>query len=56
MLQYTVMLEIEMKHYQGIPDQFFLGENLFDTACAFDICLYLTPSGQARQFIETCGT
>ena len=52
----TVMLEIEMKHYQGIPDQFFLGENLFDTACAFDICLYLTPSGQARQFIETCGT
>ncbi len=27
-----------------------------DTACAFDICLYLTPLGQARQFIETCGT
>ncbi len=26
------------------------------TACAFDIRLYLTPLGQARQFIETCGT
>ncbi len=26
-----------------------------DTACAFDIRLYLTPLGQARQFIETCG-
>jgi hypothetical protein len=25
-------------------------------ACAFDICLYLTPLGQARQFIEACGT
>jgi hypothetical protein len=26
------------------------------TACTFDIHLYLTPLGQARQFIETCGT
>ncbi len=26
------------------------------TACAFDIPLYLTPLGQVRQFIETCGT
>ncbi len=26
------------------------------TACAFDIRLYLTPLGQARQFEETCGT
>ncbi len=26
------------------------------TVCAFDICLYLTPLGQARQFTETCGT
>jgi hypothetical protein len=26
------------------------------TACAFDIRLYLIPLGQARQFIETCGT
>jgi hypothetical protein len=26
------------------------------TACAFDICLYSTPLGLARQFIETCGT
>jgi hypothetical protein len=26
------------------------------TACVFDISLYLTPLGQARQFIETCGT
>ncbi len=26
------------------------------TACAFDIHLYLTPLGQARKFIETCGT
>jgi hypothetical protein len=26
------------------------------TACSFDICLYLTPLRQARQFIETCGT
>jgi hypothetical protein len=29
---------------------------LSHTACVFDICLYLTPLGQARQFIETCGT
>ncbi len=27
-----------------------------DTSCAFDIPFYLTPLGQARQFIETCGT
>ncbi len=27
-----------------------------DTACASDIRLYLTPLGQARQYIETCGT
>ncbi len=27
-----------------------------NTACLFDIRLYLTPLGQARQFIETCGT
>ncbi len=27
-----------------------------DTVGAFDIRLYLTPLGQARQFIETCGT
>ncbi len=26
------------------------------TACAFDIRLYLTPLGQPKQFIETCGT
>ncbi len=26
------------------------------TACVFDNHLYLTPLGQARQFIETCGT
>jgi hypothetical protein len=26
------------------------------TACVFDIHLYLTPLGQTRQFIETCGT
>ncbi len=26
------------------------------TACLFDIRLYLTPLGQARQFIVTCGT
>ncbi len=26
------------------------------TACTFDIRLYLTPLGQARQFIETCGS
>jgi hypothetical protein len=26
------------------------------TVCALDIDLYLTPLGQARQFIETCGT
>jgi hypothetical protein len=25
------------------------------TVSAFDIRLYLTPLGQARQFIETCG-
>jgi hypothetical protein len=30
--------------------------NILCTACAFDIRLYLTPLGQARQFIETCGT
>jgi hypothetical protein len=24
--------------------------------CVLDIRLYLTPTGQARQFIETCGT
>jgi hypothetical protein len=29
---------------------------LFYTACAFDIHLYLTPLGQPRKFIETCGT
>jgi hypothetical protein len=29
---------------------------LKSTACAFDIRLYLTPLGQAKQFIETCGT
>ncbi len=26
------------------------------SAFVFDIRLYLTPLGQARQFIETCGT
>jgi hypothetical protein len=26
------------------------------TPCVFDFCFYLTPLGQARQFIETCGT
>jgi hypothetical protein len=26
------------------------------TVCLFDIRLYLTPLGQARQFKETCGT
>jgi protein tyrosine phosphatase len=26
------------------------------TVCLLDICLYLMPLGQARQFIETCGT
>jgi hypothetical protein len=26
------------------------------TACTFDIRLSLTPLGQARQFLETCGT
>jgi hypothetical protein len=27
-----------------------------NTACLFNIRLNLTPLGQARQFIETCGT
>ncbi len=26
------------------------------SACSLDICLSLTSLGQARQFIETCGT
>ncbi len=30
-------------------------KNIVNTVCAFDIRLYLTPLGQARQFIETCG-
>jgi hypothetical protein len=33
-----------------------LSKNIYSTACTFDIHLYLTPLGQARQFIETCGT
>jgi hypothetical protein len=27
-----------------------------NTACSFDIRLYLTPLGQDKQFIETYGT
>jgi hypothetical protein len=27
-----------------------------NTACLFDIRLHLTSLGQAKQFIETCGT
>jgi hypothetical protein len=29
---------------------------LLYTACVFDIRLYMTPLGQARQLRETCGT
>jgi hypothetical protein len=33
-----------------------VGSDNFYNACASDINSYLTPLGQARQFIETCGT
>jgi hypothetical protein len=42
-----------------IFDSYFLvkfGNEANYTACAFDIRLYFTPLGQARQLIETCGT
>ncbi len=29
---------------------------LADTACLFGMRLYLTPFGQARQFLDICGT
>jgi hypothetical protein len=29
---------------------------VLDTTCLFDIRLYLTPLGQAKQFIEPYGT
>ncbi len=32
------------------------GPKLYDTACASNIDLHLTPLGQARQFVETGGT
>jgi hypothetical protein len=32
------------------------GNLCLNAACLFDIHLYLTPLGQARQFIESCGT
>jgi hypothetical protein len=35
---------------------FLYFDDVTHTACAFDICLYLTPVGQARQLIETCDT
>jgi hypothetical protein len=28
---------------------------VLSTACSLDICLYLTPVGQTRQFMEICG-
>ncbi len=43
------------KKYLRCVQQEFIKSNKH-TACALDIHLYLTPLGQARQFIETCGT
>jgi hypothetical protein len=40
----------------GMIDKAEQTESFFSIACLFDIFLYLTSLGQARQFIETCNT
>jgi hypothetical protein len=45
----------EILRTKGFNKTVWLASKEPNTACTFDIRLYLTPLGQARQFIETCG-
>ncbi len=45
-----------ISHSHTLPHSMSHHSGKGNTACAFDICLYLTPFRQARQLIETCGT
>jgi hypothetical protein len=46
------------KHFQiqRLISSQLVGDITLRTACVSDIDLYLTVMGQAKQFIETCGT
>jgi hypothetical protein len=63
-LNYSILSLIILSMYEipirltTLGEVVYLKTNIFshNTACLFDIRLHWAPLGQARQFIETCGT